>query len=94
MEFFSLHHLIQLLHTYGNVVIGVVVGLESIGLPLPGETLLIAAAVLAGTTHQMNIVPVVLSRRARRDRRPGCRLWDRLGASASVCCGATAAISA
>ena len=61
MEFFSLHHLIQLLHSYGNVVLGVVVGLESIGLPLPGETLLIAAAVLAGTTHQMNIVLVVLS---------------------------------
>ena len=61
MEFFSLHHLIQLLHSYGNVVLGIVVGLESIGLPLPGETLLIAAAVLAGTTHQMNIVLVVLS---------------------------------
>jgi membrane protein DedA with SNARE-associated domain len=61
MEFFSLHHLIQLLHAYGNVVLGVVVGLESLGLPLPGETLLIAAAVLAGTTHQMNILLVVLS---------------------------------
>lgn len=61
MDFFSLHHLIQLLHTYGYAVIGVVVALECIGLPLPGETLLIAAAVLAGTTHQLGIVPVVLS---------------------------------
>ena len=61
MAFFSLHHLLELLHAYGNVVLGVVVGLESVGLPLPGETLLIAAAVLAGTTHQMNIFLVVLS---------------------------------
>ena len=61
MSVFSLHHLIQLLHTYGNVVLGVVVGLESVGLPIPGETLLIAAAVTAATTHQLSIVLVVLS---------------------------------
>ena len=61
MALFSLDHLIELLHAYGNVVLGVVVGLESLGLPVPGETLLIAAAVLAGTTHQMNILFVVLS---------------------------------
>ena len=61
MEFFSVHHLIQLLHAYGNVVLGLVVGLESLGLPLPGETLLIAAAVYAGTTHQLNITFVILS---------------------------------
>ena len=49
MSFLSLHHvLIQLLHEYGNIVLGVVVGLECVGLPLPGETLLIAAAVIAG----------------------------------------------
>jgi membrane protein DedA with SNARE-associated domain len=61
MGFFSLHHLIQLLHAYGNVVVAVVVGLECIGLPLPGETLLIAAAVYAGTTHHLNIFFVILS---------------------------------
>jgi membrane protein DedA with SNARE-associated domain len=61
MTLFSLHHLTQLLHAYGNVVLGGVIGLESIGLPLPGETLLIAAAVLAGTTNQLNIVFVILS---------------------------------
>jgi membrane protein DedA with SNARE-associated domain len=60
MTIFSLHHLIQLLHAYGNFVIAAVVGLESIGLPLPGETLLIAAAVWSGTTHQLNIFLVVL----------------------------------
>ena len=61
MSLFSLHHLIDLLHSYGNVVLGIVVGLECVGLPVPGETLLIAAAVLAATTHQLNIVLVVLS---------------------------------
>jgi membrane protein DedA with SNARE-associated domain len=60
MEFFSPHHLIQLLHTYGYSVVGAVIGLECVGLPLPGETVLIAAAVLAGTTHQLNIGLVVL----------------------------------
>jgi membrane protein DedA with SNARE-associated domain len=61
MAFFSLHHLIQLLHAYGNVVLGTVVALECIGLPLPGEMLLIAAAVLAGTMHQLDITLVILS---------------------------------
>lgn len=61
MDFFSSHHLVQLLHAYGNVVVALVVGLECVGLPLPGETLLIAAAVYAGTTHHLNIFFVILS---------------------------------
>ena len=61
MDLFSSHQLIQLLHAYGNVVVALVVGLECVGLPLPGETLLIAASVYAGTTHQLNIFFVVLS---------------------------------
>lgn len=60
MSFFSLHHLSQLLHAYGNIVLAVVIGLECIGFPLPGETLLIAAAVLAATSHQLNIALVIL----------------------------------
>jgi membrane protein DedA with SNARE-associated domain len=59
--FFSSDHLVHLLHTYGYTVLGVIIGLECVGLPLPGETVLIAAAVLAGTTHQLNIGLVVLS---------------------------------
>jgi membrane protein DedA with SNARE-associated domain len=62
MSFLSLHEvLIHLLHEYGNVVLGVVVGLECLGLPLPGETLLIAAGIIAGTTQHLNIVMVVIS---------------------------------
>jgi membrane protein DedA with SNARE-associated domain len=37
----------------------VLVGLESRGVPLPGETALIAAAVYAGTTHELDIFGVV-----------------------------------
>lgn len=61
MSFFSSDHLIQLLHDYGNVVLAATIALECIGLPLPGESLLIAASVLAGTTHQLGIVGVVVS---------------------------------
>lgn len=60
MEFFSPHHLIELLHAYGYSVLAIVIGLECVGLPLPGETVLIASAVLAGTMHQLNIGLVVL----------------------------------
>src|SRR3954453_5886446 len=37
---------------YGYWAVLLLVGLESMGLPLPGETTLIAAAVYAGTSHQ------------------------------------------
>jgi membrane protein DedA with SNARE-associated domain len=60
MDFLSLHYLIQLLHTYGYAVLCIVIALECVGAPLPGETLLIVAAVIAGTSHQMNIVLVIL----------------------------------
>ena len=41
----------HLLNQYGLILLFVVVGLESFGLPLPGETALIAAAVLANNGH-------------------------------------------
>src|SRR3974390_883361 len=50
-----------LIHTYGLVAVGAVVGLECIGFPLPGETALLAAAVYAGTKHDLNIVSVILT---------------------------------
>ena len=61
MSFFSLHHLIALLHAYGTTVLGVVVGLESFGLPVPGESLLLAAAIYAATTQQLGIGLVVFA---------------------------------
>lgn len=59
MSFLSDHHLPELLHQYGYWLVGLVVGLEAMGLPLPGESLLIAAAIYAGSTHQLSIPLVV-----------------------------------
>ncbi len=44
--------------TYGYLAVILFVGMESIGIPLPGESTLIAAALYAGATHQLNIVGV------------------------------------
>ena len=49
------------IHTYGLLAVGAVVGLECIGFPLPGETALLAAAVYAGTKHDLNIVSVIVT---------------------------------
>jgi membrane protein DedA with SNARE-associated domain len=59
MAFFSLLSLDRLIQQYGYGAIFLGVLLESIGLPLPGESLLIGAAIYAGTTHHLNIFIVV-----------------------------------
>ncbi len=51
----------HLIHVYGLVVVAGVIGLEGVGLPFPGETVLILAAVIAGTKHDLNIVSVMLT---------------------------------
>jgi membrane protein DedA with SNARE-associated domain len=51
----------HLIHTYGLLAVGAVVGLECVGFPLPGETALLAAAVYAGTKHDLNIVSVIIT---------------------------------
>src|SRR6202790_1376887 len=53
--------LICLIPTYGPWIIFGIVALESAGVPLPGETILVAAALLAATTGQISIVIVVLA---------------------------------
>lgn len=53
----TLHHLIQ---TYGLWTLFCVVTLESMGLPVPGETALVATALYAGTTHGFPIESVIL----------------------------------
>lgn len=48
----ELHHILGAmgpwLHAYGSAAVFVILTLESLGLPLPGESLLIVAAILAG----------------------------------------------
>jgi membrane protein DedA with SNARE-associated domain len=55
-------HLIgHLIHAYGLLTVAAIVGLECAGIPLPGETALLLAAVYAGTKHDLNIVSVLLT---------------------------------
>lgn len=54
MNFIHTHNFIGLLHAYGYAGLALVVGLESLGLPVPGEGLLIMAAIYAGSTHELN----------------------------------------
>lgn len=54
----SIYHLI---HDYGLLMVAVVVGFEGVGFPVPGETALIVASVIAGTKHELNIVLVILT---------------------------------
>ena len=53
--------LISLIPIYGPWIILGIVAFESAGVPLPGETILVAAALLSATTGQINIVVVVLA---------------------------------
>jgi membrane protein DedA with SNARE-associated domain len=50
----------HLIHTYGLLVVAAVVGLEGVGIPIPGETALIVASVIAGSKHELNIAAVIL----------------------------------
>jgi membrane protein DedA with SNARE-associated domain len=50
----------QWLMDYGYLAVFVMVGVESIGVPVPGETMLIAASLYAGATHNLDIVLIVL----------------------------------
>jgi membrane protein DedA with SNARE-associated domain len=59
MPFFSHPEIAHLLATYGYVVVALMVGIEGMGIPLPGEATLIAASIVAGTTHELNIVLVI-----------------------------------
>ena len=50
----------NLIQAYGLWVLFTVVMLESMGIPMPGETALVTAGLYAGSTHQIGIASVVL----------------------------------
>ena len=52
---FSTHTLHQFLSEYGYAAVFVFVMVESLGVPFPGETVLITAALYAGATHHLEI---------------------------------------
>jgi membrane protein DedA with SNARE-associated domain len=53
--------LMHLLNMYGYLAVFVCVTIESMGIPLPGETMLLAAAIYAGTTPQFSILLVIVT---------------------------------
>jgi membrane protein DedA with SNARE-associated domain len=53
--FFASHTLHHLLDQYGYAAVFVFVMVESLGIPFPGETMVIAAAVYAGSTHHLTV---------------------------------------
>lgn len=61
------------IETYGYWVILVAVMLESLGIPFPGETSLLAGAIYAATTGRMSIVGVIVAAAA------GAILGDNIG---------------
>jgi membrane protein DedA with SNARE-associated domain len=63
----------HLIRSWGPWAVGGLVMLESVGLPLPGEAALVTAALYAGSTHRIDIVPLVLITAA------GAILGDNIG---------------
>src|SRR2546429_9558291 len=54
-----LEELQQLVSLHGYWVVALIVGLESMGLPLPGETILVLAAIYAATEPSFNVWVVI-----------------------------------
>jgi membrane protein DedA with SNARE-associated domain len=67
------HHLLHLLATYGYWAVLVFIAIESTGIPFPGETMLLVAAIYAGTTHRLSILLVIVAAAS------GAILGDNLG---------------
>ncbi len=63
----------DLVAQYGYLAVFGVVCLESLGVPLPGETTLITAALYAGATHNLHIVWVIVAASA------GAIIGDNIG---------------
>ena len=70
---FLARYLDSLLATYGYLAVFVFVGVESIGIPVPGETMLVTAAIYAGTTGRLSIVWVIVASSA------GAIIGDNIG---------------
>jgi membrane protein DedA with SNARE-associated domain len=70
---FGSHSINDLLSTYGYAAVFLIVGAESVGIPVPGETTLTLAALYAGSTHRLSIVGVIAAAAA------GAIIGDNIG---------------
>lgn len=73
MPHIDAHALSHLLGIFGYWAVLVFVAIESTGIPFPGETMLLAASIYAGTTHHLQIVLIIIAAAA------GAILGDNLG---------------
>src|ERR1051326_5267638 len=62
---FVTQNLTQVLETYGYWAVLLFVMVERAGIPVPAETMLIAASIYAGTTPHMNIALVIAAAMTR-----------------------------
>jgi membrane protein DedA with SNARE-associated domain len=74
------HHLVH----YGYGAIFLIVMIESAGIPMPGETILVSAAVYAGTRHVLDIRFVIAAAAAGAIVSDNVGFWL-VGSSASRC---------
>jgi membrane protein DedA with SNARE-associated domain len=65
--------LLRFLATYGYWAVLLFVAIESTGIPFPGETMLLIAAIAAGATHQLSIPLIIVAAAS------GAILGDNLG---------------
>jgi membrane protein DedA with SNARE-associated domain len=66
-------YVMPLIREHGVIVVGGITLIESMGIPAPGESAVIAAALYAATTHEFGIVPLVASAAA------GAIIGDNIG---------------
>ena len=59
LHFLSSAPIQDLVQTYGLWMVFLLIMLESTGLPVPGESVLVSAALYAGSTHGIGIAPVI-----------------------------------
>lgn len=55
MSLALINHLLQ---SYGYLALFAFIAIESLGVPMPGETTLIATALYAGSTHRLNVAVI------------------------------------
>ncbi len=73
MDFFDGNWVQDVVTTYGYAAVFIIVMMESAGIPLPGETILISAAAFAGSKHALNVGYVIAAAAG------GAILGDNLG---------------
>lgn len=63
----------HLLTNFGYLAVFAMIGIESLGIPAPGETMLVTASVYAGATHNLDIAGVIAAATA------GAIIGDNIG---------------